>query len=282
MRSSTFKTTAFLCIVCTILSLPAFASSDNFRLRAHQTNINRNTAEDVDAEIHFGKSIAARILGQYPIVHDQRLINYVNLVGQALALNSNRSDIEFHFTVLDADFINAYSTPGGYVFVTRGAIDAMQNEAELAAVLAHEVAHISEKHIVKEFKIQGEESSATASISALLGSSSSSTKVAFSQAVDNAVNMLLSEGFKHTEEIEADQDAILLLASTGYSPQALPEFLARIKNKTNHAKNKSHKPTHPPTEKRLKALKHFARQEGLDSMQLPHGTRRFAQYVENK
>lgn len=261
--------------------MPIFANAENnnFRIRAHQTEVNQNTAEDVEAEIQFGKTIGARILGQYPVYNDKKLIRYVNLVGRALAINSNRSDIDFFFTVLDADFINAYSTPGGYVFITKGAIAAMQNEAELAAVLAHEVAHIAEKHIVKEFKIKGVDNSASAGLSQLLGSASSSAKVAFSQAVDNAVNMLLSKGFKHEDELDSDRVAMLLMASTGYDPMALSRFLERIKKQNNQAKNPAHKPTHPPTSARIDALKKIAKEEGLDKIQLPVGASRFAQYA---
>jgi predicted Zn-dependent protease len=257
----------------------ANAENNNFRIRAHQEAVNQNTAEDIDAEIEFGKTIGARILGQYPVYNNEKLIRYVNLVGRSLAINSNRSDIDFFFTVLDADFINAYSTPGGYVFITRGAIAAMQNEAELAAVLAHEVAHIAEKHIVKEFKIKGIDNSATAGLSQLLGSASSSAKVAFSQAVDNAVNMLLSKGFKHEDEMDADRMALLLMASTGYDPMALGRYLERIKAKDNKAKNPAHKPTHPPTSARITALKKIAKEEGLDKIRLPVGASRFAQYA---
>ena len=278
MKFRTLLTT----LLSTTLVLSPFvanAEDENFRVRAHQLAVNENTAEDIDAEVEFGKTIGARILGQYTVYDNEKLIRYVNLVGRSLAFNSSRNDIDFYFTVLDADFVNAYSTPGGYVFITKGAIAAMKNEAELAAVLAHEVAHISEKHIVKEFKIKGTDKSATAGISQLLGSSSSSAKVAFSQAVDNAVNMLLSKGFKHEDELESDKVAMLLMASTGYNPNSLISFLERMKSKSNKAENKEHKPTHPPTSSRINALKSIAKEEGLDRIGLPVGATRFAEYA---
>lgn len=258
----------------------AQAEEENFRLRAHQQVITDQTEADVQAEIEFGRIIAARILGQFSIVDNEELVRYVNLVGRSISYNSSRNDIEFFFTVLDADFINAYSAPGGYVFITSGAIKAMKNEAELAAVLAHEVAHISEKHIVKEFKIRGMEKSASAGLSQLLGSSTSSAKVAFAQAVDNAVSILLEKGYKQDDELESDRVALMLLAATGYNPMSLSKYLKRIQKKSNKAKNPKHKPTHPPTSSRIDNLAAIAKQEGLNQLKLPVGKSRFEKYAK--
>jgi len=273
-----------LCILIPlIILLPGLtlAEDDNFRVRAHQLDINSDTEEDVDAEIRFGKTIGARILGQFPTNNNKNLIKYVNLVGKSLALNSSRDDIEFRFSVLDADFVNAYSAPGGYIFITTGAIAAMQDEAELAAVLAHEVAHITEKHIVKEFKIKGQEKGATSGISRLMGSSKTSTQTIFTQAVDNAVNMLLDKGFKQEDELGADRVALLLLATTGYDPSALARYLKRIKKQSQKKKNEGkHKATHPPTSQRIKALKKIAKEEQLDKLKFPRAKKRFEKNVK--
>ena len=274
------KKTLFQILLIALIIMPpsfTFAEDGGFRTRAHQLDITNNTEEDVEAEIRFGKTISARILGQFPLLKDEKLNRYVNLVGKSLALNSSRDDIEFHFSVLDAKFINAYSAPGGYVFITHGAIKAMRDEAELAAVLAHEVAHITEKHIVKEFKIKGTDKSASAGVSRLLGSSKSSAQALFSQAVDGAVNKLLSKGFKQKDELESDHVALLLLANTGYDPSALSRYLKRIKKKTN--KHKTHKATHPPTTKRIKTLKKIAALENLNKLNFPRAKSRFKKHV---
>ncbi|MDH3326042.1 MAG: M48 family metalloprotease [Gammaproteobacteria bacterium] len=263
-----------------LLSHTAFSADENFRLRAHQNNADINTLSDIEAEIKFGNTVSARILGQFKEYDNEKLKRYVSLVGKSLAMNSSRDEIEFHFSILDADFINAYSAPGGYVFITKGAIKAMRDESELAAVLAHEIAHITEKHIIKEFKIRGQDNSATAGISNLLGSSSSSAKVAFTQSVDNAVNKLLNKGFKKDEELNADKVALLLLATTGYDPSSMQRYLKRIKKITNKTKPTKHKPTHPPTSQRIKSLQSIAKQEGLDKLKLPKAKSRFKKYVK--
>ncbi len=257
------------------------ASENNFRLRAHQNNI--NTQSDIDAEIKFGKIISARILGQFKEYKNDKLKRYVNLVGKSLAMNAGRDEINFHFTVLNADFINAYSAPGGYIFITKGAIKVMHDESELAAVLAHEIAHITEKHIVKEFKIKGQDDSATAGLSNLLGSSSSSAKVAFTQSVDNAVNKLINKGFKKSEELDSDKVALLLLAATGYDTNSMRRYLKRVKRVIRKTQSRAkNKPTHPPTSKRIKSLKRIAKKEGLNRLKLPRAKARFKKYGKIK
>lgn len=266
-------------IICLLLPLLSLASEDNFRSRAHHVAVNQNTEEDVDAEVKFGQSISARILGQFPLSTDETLTTYVSLVGKSLAFNGSRDDIEFHFAILDTDFINAYSAPGGYVFITQGALRAMQDEAELAAVLAHEIAHINEKHIVKEFKIKGKEKGAAAGVSRLIGSSKGSAQALFSQAVDNAVVKLLDKGFKQEEELKSDHIALLLLANTGYDPTALARYLNRIKNDTEPSHKTDQRPTHPPTNERINALIKLTKEEKLDTLNFPKAKSRFNQYV---
>lgn len=264
------------------LSLPASSIADetNFRARAHHLETNNNREADVDAEIRFGQSISARILGQLPLAVNQKLNTYVNLVGQSLVMNASRDDIDFRFAILDTDFINAYSAPGGYVFITKGAIFSMQDEAELAAVLAHEIAHITEKHIVTEFKIKGEDKGAAAGVSRLIGSSSGSTKAIFSKAVDNAVNKLFEKGFKQQDELNSDSVALLMLANTGYDPTALARYLKRIKSITDKTLDSTQKPTHPPTDKRINTLTELTEKEKLHTLNFPKAKSRFETYVE--
>lgn len=277
MPSLRFRT--LLLLISFSLSWNLVYSAENFRARAHQNNSGINTIDDIEAEINFGQTISARILGQFKEHKNKKLKRYVSLVGKSLAMNSSRDEIDFHFIVLDADFINAYSAPGGYIFITKGAIKAMRNEAELAAVLAHEIAHITQKHIVNEFKVKGKDNSATTGITNLLGSSSSSAKVAFSLSIDNAVNKLIKKGFKQEEELDADKVALFLLAATGYDPVSLKRFLKRAQRLDKKTKSKrKHKVTHPPTSRRIKSLQQIAKKEGLHRLKLPKAKKRFKKY----
>jgi predicted Zn-dependent protease len=263
------------------LSTNLFGASQDFRTRSHQQAFQVTTENDVRSEIEFGQNIAARILGTMPIYSNDQLTRYVNLVGKALAANAGRPEIDFHFAVLDIEKINAYSAPGGYIFVTRGAVRQMQDESEMAAVIAHEIAHITEKHIVNEFKIKAEDDSTVSGVTRFVGGSGDSARVAFAQAVDKAMNVLLETGFKQQDEFGADNVATLLLTQTGYDPGALLRYLKRIKKVTEVNANKK-TTTHPATEERLKKLQDLLETEGLTEIGLPRGQKRFEQNVTSR
>src|SRR5437870_461197 len=110
----------------------------------------RDFTEGEEADI--GRVVSARILATYPLAKDDKVQQYVTLVGNTVAAYSSRPTLDWHFAVIDTPIINAFSTPGGFIFVTTGALQAMKNEAELAGVLGHEIAHCTQKHILKEIK----------------------------------------------------------------------------------------------------------------------------------
>ncbi len=133
-------------------ALCAEESGDDFRIRL-STKPELLSKDDVLAEIQFGREMASRVLGRYGLYDNESVTRYVNLVASVVALNSGRPEIKFQVAILKTDTINAYAAPGGYIFITRGALMQMHDEAELAAVIAHEMGHITGKHIVKELNI---------------------------------------------------------------------------------------------------------------------------------
>ena len=106
------------------------------------------------AEREVGYKTAARILGSTPLVNDQELTRYVNLVGKALAANSPGQSYNWTFGIIQTEDINAFAAPGGYIFVTKGLLRQLTNEDQLAAVLAHEIAHVRFKHYTTVAKKQ--------------------------------------------------------------------------------------------------------------------------------
>src|SRR5690606_26282584 len=101
---------------------------------------------ETQSEVDIGKGVAANLLGAAPLVKDEKLQAYVNRLGWWLVQHTERTDLVWHFGVLDTDSLNAFAAPGGYVFITRGLLLNMRNEAELAGVLAHEIAHVLQRH----------------------------------------------------------------------------------------------------------------------------------------
>jgi predicted Zn-dependent protease len=196
------------------------------RKRVSSLNETLYDQSDLEAEIAFGRDLAARILGNYKLLDNDRVNRYVNTVGNAVALYAGRPEIRFRFAVLDSTECNAFAAPGGYVFVTRGALNLMDNEAQLAGVLGHEIAHITEKHIIKELKIRGRDDSLAGGLANLIGGSTDTFRKTLEQAMESASDILFSRGYKIQDELEADQIGLLMAAVAGYNPSALGSFLA--------------------------------------------------------
>lgn len=251
-------------IVLTLCAAAVVADSSNDRRRlSDQPRALASTAADVSAEIQFGRSVAAHVLSRHPLYENDALNHYVSLVGHTLAASSGRSDLTFHFAVLDTDLINAYAAPGGYIFVTRGALAVIKDEAELAAVLAHEIAHVSLKHIVRAMNIRA--GNAADGLSGMLSGISDPLRAAFSTAVDQAMSILFQKGLDQSDEFAADQYAFQLLALTGYDPSALENILQELRDRsgalhTSGALNKDGAlqtitSTHPAFTLRIDALR---------------------------
>lgn len=237
-----------------------------------------DTRRDVQAEIRFGRDVAAQVLGRYPLYNDKKQTRYVNLVGKALALHAPRGELDFHFAILDTDSVNAYSAPGGYVFITRGLLNTMHDESELAAALAHEIAHVTLRHVVKALNIHAADTSAQGGVTHLLSGFGDPTKAAFTQAVGKAVDILFNHGLSKADELEADRTAVVLLADTGYDPGALARLLGRIKARHGVHTRIINK-THPPIAERIAALHTFSTQMQLATLNYPRVGKRFHDYV---
>ena len=179
-----------------------------------------------EEEQSIGASLALQVLARYNGVYDQpELTQYVNLVGRGVALTSDRPEIEYHFAVLNHDSINAFATPAGYVFITRGLLQQLHNEAELAAVLGHEISHISEKHILEIIQRSKQLAGIT---EAGLAAAGQNPEV-FKGLIDQAAKKLLDEGLDQNKELAADRLGVIFAARVGYDPMAYVTLLQRLR-----------------------------------------------------
>jgi predicted Zn-dependent protease len=258
------------------LTLTAAGSDTNFRQRVSASD--EVMTSDITEEMRFGREVAARIIARFGMDNDPKLEKYVNLVGNVLATNTNRPEIQFHFAVLNTDEINGYAAPGGYIFVTRGALAKMQDESELAGVLAHEIGHVVEKHAVKELDIKGRDTSSVSGLAMLIGGSTESARVAFSQAVDKALDLLFKDGYKREDEIQADRDAIQFCALSGYDPSGLVRYFERIRS-IKGEKTEILDKTHPSFKDRIAWIDEEIKEEGVDSGKFRTAKDRFAANV---
>lgn len=216
---------------------------------------------DLEAEIRFGRDLAARILGNYKLVSDQKLLRYVNLVGKSVSLYSGRPELKFYFAVLDTTEVNAFATPGGYIFITKGALLKMDNEAQLAAVLGHEISHITKKHVVRKLDIKGQDTSAISGLSALAGANTEVFRNLLETSIDKASEILFETGYKLKEELEADSLGTLMASAAGYHPSGLKNFL--IKSRGFEKEDITYKKEHPQLKVRMIALNKTLVSNGL-------------------
>ncbi len=232
------------------------AYSLDFRRRASQSSQEEiyKTEDDIKAEVIFGRSLSARILGRYPLYKDRDLTEYINLIGKGLAQYAGRPEIDFHFGILDTDTINAFSAPGGYIFITKGCLKELEDEAELAGVLAHEIAHIVERHIVKEINIRAPDESPLLGFAGFIAGPTGTAEAVFTAFVDKAYEILFERGYKIEDEFSADRFSISLMNLSGYDPEGLIRFLKRLNEK---GKVKEIKGTHPGIGERIEGLKRF-------------------------
>ncbi len=200
-------------------------------------------------EVEIGRGIAATVAGRYRLVRDEELTRYVEMVGAAVAQHSPRDgELTFRFGVLDSDDVNAFAAPGGYVFVTRGALRMMESEAELAGVLGHEVAHVDQKHVLEEIR-KGEAARGLSDQAQISGP--------VLEAVRDFGSQVVFRGFSRGDEAESDSLAILYAAAAGYRPDGLARFLERLAATEQApagaagARLREWVSTHPPSAERL-------------------------------
>jgi len=189
--------------------------------------------EDItpEQEYYIGRAVAATLLETYRPLEDDEANRYLNLLGQTLAMASERPETfgGYHFLLLDSDEINAFACPGGLILVCRGLVDCCRSEDALAAVLAHEIAHVAHKDGLRAIK----KSRLTAALTTLsveaarnLGSEDlKKLTEQFAGSIDDVVQALVNNGYARKFEYEADAAAVANLREVGYSPHALANML---------------------------------------------------------
>ncbi len=209
------------------------------------------TEQEIQEEIKVGRSIASILAGLYGVYENDEVMRYVNLVGRAIVYFNGRNDINFYFNVLNSDKVNAFACPGGYVFITKGLLKAVENEAELAGVLAHEVAHVNYRHIYNNVAPKKAET-VDSFLTRILGARNVSFSVTLTQVASKSLNILFKEGLQHQDEFESDSAAIYYMINSGYNPTSYKKFLMRMKEKRRN--QASFSKTHPPYDKRLDVM----------------------------
>ncbi len=177
----------------------------------------------LEDEIRLGRQISGNLLGAAPLVKDDKLQHYVNRVGRWVALQSDRPDLKWTFGVIQSEDLNAFAAPGGYVFITRGLYAKMKDEAELAGVLGHEIAHVQQRHHLKVLQ-----KSQLLNIGASILKKQLAKGESGVQKIIGSGAEVLSRGLDKDAEFEADRLGVVLAARAGYDAWGLPSVLQEI------------------------------------------------------
>jgi predicted Zn-dependent protease len=211
-----------------------------------------------EQEYYIGRGVAAQILTRYSVDSsrpDQTA--YLNSILQALVVNSSGPELYngYHAVILDSDEINAFATSGGHIFVSRALINSAASEDALAAVLAHEIAHVLLRHSVKAIqadrKAQAIRAFAASGTGALTGGTALEELTdIFDKSIADALITLIDRGYSRDQEFDADTNALALLAAAGYDPASLLDMLRALdRDQPNHPGGFN--ATHPVPKDRL-------------------------------
>jgi predicted Zn-dependent protease len=268
-------------LIVALLALASCASSDLFSPDAPLGKIAMATgyAPQIDdaEENRIGDQAAATLLGAAPLLNNPEVQTYVNRVGLHVARAGTRPELQWTFGVLDSDNINAFAAPGGTVLLTKGLLRRLNDESELAGVLAHEVIHVQMKHHLRSIIQSGVFSSAAGKTLsyATKGRGSEYTGIANKVFTD-----LYSRGLGRDDELQADRGGMQLVQRAGYDAYGLMAVLQTLDamNQQDSSLTLLLK-THPAPADRLTQLSAFAEASVADDPGAPNGKQRFQKMV---
>ncbi len=205
------------------------------------------TGVSLQDELKIGGAVAVEIVSRNGgLVKDEAMNRRVILIGKSLAMYCARPELNFRFGILDTDSVNAYSAPGGYVFITKGLLNNVKDDNELAGVLAHEISHVVKRHALKVIS-RGQ------FMKGLIDAGGSVTNVgAFDDGIASITDALFTKGFDPSAEFEADKEGRSLAAKVGYQKSGLLDFLEQLFK--SQGDSKAAFPTHPPLSHRIERL----------------------------
>ncbi len=209
-----------------------------------------------EQEYYIGRAVGAEILSRYEPYEDEAANRYLNMIGQSLALASHRPEL-FHgyrFHILDSEEVNAFATPSGLVMVTRGALRLTESEDCVAAILAHEIGHIEQKHGLQAIRTSRFNDQTISLLSRgthhLTGEDLELLTETFEASIGDVTSTLINSGYSREAERQADEAAVRIMASLGYEPRALVKVL-QVMDESLGPQTAGFRATHPPPSERI-------------------------------
>jgi len=203
-------------------------------------------------EIKLGRQTDTQVVQEYGIYEDAKLTAYLNDICQRLAKISHRPNLEYHFKVVDVSVVNAFAVPGGYVYFTRGILASLNNEAELAGVMAHEIGHITARHSASQYS-----KAQFAQLGLGVGMVFAEKIPGLSELAQLGAGMLFLR-FSRDNEREADDLGVEYSSKAGYDATQMANFFETLE-RMNPGSDRSGLPswfsTHPNPEDRIKVVR---------------------------
>jgi beta-barrel assembly-enhancing protease len=229
-RANALSLSALTLALLSLLPLPAQAIDFNLNkvfdvVKGVSKSIDAGTMSEAD-EISVGRGVAERTLGTYPVVKDEAVQHYVNVVGRWVAMQSERPALPWRFAVVQADQVNAFAIPGGVILVTSGMMKLVGNEGELACVIGHEVGHVVRKHHLALLQ-KGALIDTGAQLAADSFQAGSAKGMAKQFLVKEGAE-LFTRSLDRGAERDADADGVLLAARAGYDPASCLSVMKRM------------------------------------------------------
>jgi len=192
-------------------------------------------------EVELGKQMNKQLASKVHFYHNPEINSYIQKIGKRLAAHSTRPNIPYVFQIVDDNAINAFATTGGFIYLNKGLLKAADNEAQVAAVMGHEMGHIEAKHLLQQMRHQAFQQG-------LLAASGLNR----SQAINMGLNLSLTLPLSRKDEYEADKRGLQNITRSGYSQTAMVSFMQKLLSK---GASPAFLSTHPGTGDRIKALK---------------------------
>jgi beta-barrel assembly-enhancing protease len=226
----------------------------------------------IDDEKKLGKEFYNKLAKHHLLLENKRLNEYIVKIGNLILEDNKKVPFEFHFSIVNNSAINAFATPGGYIYINKGLINAVENEGQLAGVIAHEIAHANARHVASIIEKSRKLNIATLAAilaGAFLGGGGDATAAIVALSVAGAASLSLKYSREHEEE--ADRLGIQYLSGAGYYPAAMVDFLKIMKKYEFISKSiPSYLLTHPGTDERIFYLESLIltefRQKGLKNI----------------
>lgn len=212
-----------------------------------------------EQEYYIGRTVGAVVVDKYKPYANSQATKYVNILGQTLAKVSDLPETfsGYHMLLLDSQEINAFATPAGHIFLTRGMLGCCQNEGELAAVLAHEIGHVQNRHGIRAI----EKSRMTEALT-IIGVEATKTfadadfaklVAAFEGSINDITTTMINSGYSRSFEREADKSAVIIMSRLGYNPRSLTGMLEVMDSRLK-PKGLDFAKTHPSPQSRIEDL----------------------------